>query len=341
MINKFQLFSNCIPVKGFRHSLLCDLQLKTYKSIPNTILEAICSNEITEDSILSTERTELEQYFVELGYGFFSDSPNNFPPLNLDWDYPALIFSSIIDLRSTSQQEFEKLIYCITQLDIPYLQLIINDNTVLDLNVIKPFINQSQTSVIEIILIGNKCNIQYNELEDFVKIDLIKQVQVSKKRLFVQENKNLTISIEHFTESQKHNTYFNRKLFIGANGEIKNAPECKEHFGFIQDIENAEELKPIIGSSKFQKYWFVKKDECDVCKDCELRHICIDNRVPTKRNQNEWYHKEECNYNPYLAKWKGEEGFQSVADCGIVSNEKTFSIDHDRVKSINTVLWDE
>ena len=58
---------------------------------------------------------------------------------------------------------------------------------------------------------------------------------------------------------------------------------------------------------------------------------CIDNRTPYQRSEKEWYHKEPCNYNPYLAKWEHEEGFVSLADCGVVSNAEGFSIDHNRV----------
>src|SRR5690554_2550844 len=121
----------------------------------------------------------------------------------------------------------------------------------------------------------------------------------------------------------------------------KNAPECEESFGYIQDIDSPDQLKDITQSPEFQKYWFVHKEILDVCKDCEFRHMCVDNRLPHKREENEWYHKIECNYNPYIAKWEGEEGYKSLEEGGVISNEIEFSIDHDKIAKINKELWSE
>lgn len=156
------------------------------------------------------------------------------------------------------------------------------------------------------------------------------------KKTFIEFNASITL----FSESQKHQTYFNRKLYIGPNGEIKNAPECDEIFGNINVLESVEDLKKIISIPAFQKYWFVHKEITDVCKDCEFRHMCVDNRLPYKRSKEEWYHKIECNYNPYIAKWEGEEGYRTLSECGLISNEHEFSIDHEKIAQINKELWE-
>ena len=72
-----------------------------------------------------------------------------------------------------------------------------------------------------------------------------------------------------------------------------------------------------------------------MCKDCEFRNICVDIRVPYKRVENEWYHKSECNYNPYISKWKGEKDYLPIALCGVISNENGFTIDHKLIANIN------
>ena len=228
----------------------------------------------------------------------------------------------------------------ISALNIPFLQLICDDNTQLNLNTTKNLFHQSQTSIIEIILFGKQCNLEYRGLNEYLKIDLIKQNE-GLKRLFVHENRNLTISIEHFTESQKHNTYFNRKLYIGQKGEIKNAPECEISFDFIQDIKTVEELKEIISLPDFQRYWFVKKDNCDVCKDCEFRYICIDNRLPKYKSSGTWYFEKECNYNPYIGMWKEDIGYKTLQECGVVSTNESFSLDKNKIAQINKEIWGE
>lgn len=158
---------------------------------------------------------------------------------------------------------------------------------------------------------------------------------------FVKSRNEFNSNITLFSESQKLNTYFNQKLYIGPSGEIKNAPETAEVFGYIQDIKSEEVLQEIISTPDFQKYWFVHKDLIDVCKECEFRHTCVDNRVPIKRAKDEWFHKIECNYNPYIAKWAGEDGHQTLEECGVISNESGFSIDHEKIKQINLKLETE
>jgi hypothetical protein len=169
---------------------------------------------------------------------------------------------------------------------------------------------------------------------------------ISRKTVFIGFKNNFTQSKDYFSlnnltfiESQEHHTYFNQKLYVGEKGEIMNAPECEETFGNINDIKEAEELKKIIATPEFQKYWFVHKELCDVCKDCEFRHMCVDNRLPFQRKDGSWYHKIECNYNPYICKWKNEEGYKTLEECGVISNENGFSINHKKISTINKVLW--
>ena len=98
-------------------------------------------------------------------------------------------------------------------------------------------------------------------------------------------------------------------------------------------------LEAIINSNEFQNLWFSTKEITDICKSCEFRNMCFDNRTPKKRLDNTWYHNTECNYNPYIAKWAGEEGYKTLSECGIISNEDGFSIDEEKIAKINAELW--
>lgn len=141
----------------------------------------------------------------------------------------------------------------------------------------------------------------------------------SKKQIFNYKKSfsQFASNIPLFLEAQNYNTYFNRKLFIGAAGEIKNAPECEEVFGNINKLNLKEDLEHIIEQNTFQQFWKINKDQCFVCKECEFRYMCVDNRKPYQSSDNIWFYKTECNYNPYIGKWKGEEGFQSLGELGI------------------------
>jgi radical SAM protein with 4Fe4S-binding SPASM domain len=133
----------------------------------------------------------------------------------------------------------------------------------------------------------------------------------------------LQINLLLFSESQEHHTYFNRKLYIGPSGEIKNAPECKEVLGNINEVRD---LIKIISGKEFQRYWQVKKSNTDVCRHCEFMHMCVDKRIPIRRNEKEWFHKKECDYNPFIGKWKGEPDHKTLAEIAIISNKDEFKI---------------
>ena len=69
--------------------------------------------------------------------------------------------------------------------------------------------------------------------------------------------------------------------------------------------------------------------------------MCVDNRLPYQRKNGNWYHKKECNYNPYISKWKGEEGYHTIEACGVITNENGYYRDDERIASINKGLWSE
>jgi radical SAM protein with 4Fe4S-binding SPASM domain len=151
----------------------------------------------------------------------------------------------------------------------------------------------------------------------------------------------MNIGIELFTESQKHHSYFNRKVYIDWDGNIRNSPETSDSFGNLLALENIQVFVDIVESKEFQNLWKVTKDICDVCKDCELRYMCVDNRLPIRRKENEWYHLKECDYNPYINKWKGEIGYHSLMEIGVLSNANGFSINHELINTVNNKLWGE
>ena len=76
-----------------------------------------------------------------------------------------------------------------------------------------------------------------------------------------------------------------------------------QSFGNIKDTT----LEEALNHPEFKKYWNITKDQIEVCKDCEFRHICTDCRAYTERT-----HFQEdidlskplkCGYNPYTNEW--------------------------------------
>jgi hypothetical protein len=100
-------------------------------------------------------------------------------------------------------------------------------------------------------------------------------------------------------------------------------------------------LEDVIQLPEFQKLWFVKKDEIDVCKDCEFRYMCTDCRCFIKDPGNIYSQPAKCPYNPYICKWQGENGYVPVEDCGSYSRDTGFTPDRKKIKTRNREIWGE
>jgi hypothetical protein len=83
--------------------------------------------------------------------------------------------------------------------------------------------------------------------------------------------------------------------------------------------KQVKNLESILGKD-YSDLWHANKDSIEVCNVCEYRYMCIDKRVPVKRNNDSWYFEEECDYNPFISKWKGEKWYKSLSESGITSN---------------------
>lgn len=96
------------------------------------------------------------------------------------------------------------------------------------------------------------------------------------------------------------NTCLNKKLSIDENGLIKNCPSCSKYMGFANE---AAALIKASDSSQYAYYSRLKKDDIDVCKDCEFRHVCTDCRQYLTDSGNVLSKPAKCTYNPYTARW--------------------------------------
>lgn len=318
---KYKIFSNIIPAKGYLRSVLYDLETNDFTFVPN---------ELSEELIIGNgELEKSSRYFKflhEKGM-LFAIKPiyqDQFVKLNLDWNSNCDI--SNILFHYSSLLSTKKVGEIIKLFSAEAIQIIVSNALLfIDKFEIENLISYSLSSI-EIIF-KDKEILEESTLTDLLsknpKIKSIFVLNSNSPRKIVgkrgrgdiyflaqiedkQEKSLFTfpITMELFTESQFHHTYFNRKLFISSEGEIKNAPECKEIFGNINSLKNNSELINVVKKPEFQKIWFVRKDICDVCKECEFRYMCVDNRIP-KINKNEnIFFENECNYNSSTMEWK-------------------------------------
>lgn len=357
--NHFKLFASCIMIKGHKRGIIYDLIRSTFDFIPLGIFELFKEKRtIGEllDSYNNSEREIIEEYLdflLEKEYIFFCDSQDfeNFKELDLIWDDPAQITNAIVDITKlnntniydvfnylsllgcrnisvwdNSNRTFKELVALFDKLKgISFKNFeLIKKKTKEFESMDKEFIARNNICFSRFVVHGSDKNIEERFPNYFVYKESTLELDINRKDNLKSEGQ-FHVNLPLFMEAQGHNSYFNRKIYIDINGQIKNAPECEKSYGNINELKDLKELKQIIFSGDFQKYWFVSKDICTVCKDCEFRYMCVDNRIPFKRKNEEWYYKNECNYNPYIGKWKGDESYESLLNSGIRLAEKVIT----------------
>ena len=110
----FQLFACCLPVKGASRSLICDVQRGDFQFIPNSLYDVLKEQEgktIEEiKAVFNNEYDEtIEEYFemlVKEEFIFFTETPELFPKMSMEWDEPAHITNAIIDINDDTEIDF-------------------------------------------------------------------------------------------------------------------------------------------------------------------------------------------------------------------------------------------
>jgi hypothetical protein len=323
------MYPNCIPVEGSCNTAFYSLDQRHFTRFSNA---AIYENVSTETERVSFDRLSSSGLELLTNSGLLvSDArvSNNAGLQVIDeheWHSPSIITNATIEVsvhngltnfdnlsrlldmlaQLICKHMFIKIIDVIPVADIANLVDKITSTNTYSVQLVLPYDDEYYSNEFGRIIIGqNKISYVIIEGSPFEK-NIEDKIYFSKRDLVLKYEKSESqFSVHHslFEESQKHHTYFNRKLHIGRAGEIKNALETENVFGFIQEISHFDQLLGIISSPEFQYYWFVHKGICAVCQDCEYRHMCVDNRVPICREDGSWYHALACNYNPYTGKW--------------------------------------
>ncbi len=331
----FLLFANCIPVKGAKRSIICDLQLNRYRFVPNLLFEIINNNRNkTLEQIKSKydgDNVEgIDLFFnllVKENWGFYTDTPNLFPPLDLTWDSPLKVSNCIIDINDKSKFNVLSVIKQLIEINCEALQIrVFNETNIELLKKISDIISESSILCLEIIIRYSK-SINPKDLLQLVSFNpRIRQITVfnsPQKKIIsntllnlgfisyvedsvsdashcgVVNNYYFDTNIQLFTESQKHNNCLNKKISIDTNGDIKNCPSMTTSFGNVQNTT----LQEALNKKEFYKYWNINKDQIKVCKDCEFRYICTDCRAYTQNPSDIYSKPAKCSYNPYEATW--------------------------------------
>ena len=367
-------FESCKVIKGFKKSIILDFQRNKIFNVPNSFKYFIDKTNKTSLNELyekygSESKAILDEYvnFIEeneLGAFLSKEEKKSFPVLDTSWFMHSHITNCCIEISKIDSEFLNRLenifILCNIQSVLFKFEMFDNDQILSLLE----FINISVLKECEIIFfspLGLNKKVISDIAFQSLKINRF-YIYGSKKNLIVNSKTydtyyinqsydaireeslsnfypHIDFKFNNYTESQKHNLYFNRKLYVSSEGEIKNAFELDERYGSIHHLKEPKDIYEIINNKEFKKYWHVIKNETFVCKDCEFRYICIDNRVPLQADNNSWYYENECAYNPYIAKWIGEDGYKSLLESGITINKQKLKMDRRKLNKVNEEIW--
>ncbi|MET3537713.1 grasp-with-spasm system SPASM domain peptide maturase [Chryseobacterium limigenitum] len=328
---RYMLFSNCIPVKGYKRSIIYDLMRYDYNYIPNDLYSILTQNRGVIDcteyySLYKNEPDSIDafneyvDFLLEEEYIFSIDNLDEklFPPMSLEFDSPSIISNAVIDLSSNSHlpkiiKELESvscnyvLLRIQVDANLDYLEETLemfNGNIIFSIQLVLTYHHSFSLEKLKKLIekFNYISNIIVEEIPETFKNaedDLVHPISFRQGRHQENYKKNFVLNSKIFTEAQHKNTFYNKKIYIGKDGEIKNSPYDNESFGNIHTCE----LKNIVTTNSFQKYWNTAKDNILICKDCEHRYMCIDQRRPLKTENSQWYFETKCEYDPYTNDW--------------------------------------
>lgn len=338
---KFILYSNCIPVKGFSGSIICDLQRNHYDYIPNDLYDLLKKHngKSTITNIKNKFKNKyddvIQEYFeflIEKEYIFFTNKIDFFPEMSSDFKYPFNISNAIIDVDKNFDNSC-RILDGLELLNCKFLEirsLTENFNLVME---IVSYITKKKYIIKSISLIvpyekNISSLILEQKMQEFARISSIYVYRAPSEKILrnirndngyilyttqdFKDEKNcgnvnqrhFTTNIKCYTESLHHNSCLHKKISIDAEGNIRNCPSMPQSFGNIKDTT----LEEALNHPDFKKYWNLTKDQIEVCKDCEFRYICTDCRAYTERTHTNEEGLDtskplKCGYNPYTGEW--------------------------------------
>lgn len=366
----FSLYSSSIFTLGSYKACLTDIDRSVYVQIPLDM--GLFFKDRPQFYIEDIERQYFKNYEIVRDYIDFLVN-NNFamksqyrPEMNYIkqdglyiFNRPFLFESIIIDANSADElmtilrflpsRQFTKYVQIrmffipdfiflnqlgetLREKDLFNTEIVLNHNYDLELNSYYKLIKDFRFHLSQIVVMN--CSLLK---KDHAQIMLCKDKLVRSSQCGIISEGLFCVNIDGYLKSLKNNTCLFKKISIDTHGNIKNCPSCSQSFGNIKNTT----LKQAFEHPDFKKLWSITKDQVDVCKDCEFRHMCTDCRVYIKDPENIYSQPSKCTYNPYIAKWQGEDGYVPVEECGTYSREKGFVVNHERVAELNAQIWGE
>jgi SPASM domain peptide maturase of grasp-with-spasm system len=320
----FKFHSSCIPVKGDKRGVIYDLQKGSLYFVPNSIIDLFVDNSKNTIEYLFLKFPNQEElvhkyliYLIENELIFLTNDIDKFPNLSLKFERPFLLDIIFIELDSFSNSK-KSLLEEVNTLGCTQVVIVTHQSIVIDtLKEVIDLLSESKIQIIDLITKYDSEIVTHilelhnmsprlrktiffdslnNTNDNYIEFTSKNLNNILTKR--VKDTNDLIINQDAYFESLKHNLFFNRKVYISDNGDIKHYFNENEFYGNIKNCT----IQSIVNSNDFQNLWNITKEDIEECKNCEFRYLCPDNRIPLIIN-NKYFHETLCKYNPKEAKW--------------------------------------
>lgn len=365
---KYLHISKCPIIKGHIRDIIYDLNRSTYYYIPKELtnfINEINGRYIEDINYLISRNLVYEEYLSfliekEIVLMVNEKHYNGFTPLNLKYISPEIISSLIFIIENELSFKFSFIVEFIEKMSVKTLTILVTLNHFLKLEEYLECLKGSTLCNIEILI---KSELNYN-VSEFNKLFYINHSlrlicffnsdknetvysdfpgrrffftsqNVNMKNIDFIDNSYFHVNMKNYMESHSKNLFYNKKIILDSNGKLY-ADLSKERI--ISDL--SEINYDMIGDLFSNNIWNISKNNIEVCKDCEHRYMCLDPRYPVQISRKKYYFNTECNYNPYIAKWQGEDGYLSLKDSGIQISKDGTAINNKLLNKINSNLYE-
>jgi SPASM domain peptide maturase of grasp-with-spasm system len=332
-VNKkyFKFYESCIPVIGINRGVVYDLGRGAFYFLPKNVLQIFyeyASSDLEKfHSDYEEQKEILDKYFnylIDNELIFLLEDKNRFPKINTKLLSPFILdvlFLEIDNFDFCIKEILKKEVF--NKLGCSELILISYQSSIKNLEEILMYFENSKVHNItifmnydfEILNTLNDLSQKNSRIREIIIFD-VEEDSIIDGELSVKYCKNTLSEIltkrissirdfvpnlKSYLESLEKNLFFNKKAYIDNNGNVKHGLEDETFYGNL----NERDIYSILEDEGYKKLWNVTKDQIEICKDCEFRYICPDNRIPLLETTKSTYvHTSECNYNPYTNRWK-------------------------------------
>lgn len=297
----YVLYSHNIAVKGSDKSAIYNLHKGRITFVPGSlieIIEALRHNSIgglREQISSDADREQYDKYlqFLERNHlGMFLSNPEQFPPMDKQWMVPYEVMTAVLEYDCKDRKyDLERTLRELDGIGCNFLEIRVFDTDMSFLRKVLEGLSFSGIRSISLLLeyvpdieqeLGDlfdkneklECILVFNAPLHPMELHgpniAFTEASIDDRSLQIDGDEYI-INTKYFMEAQEFHPYFNRKVVIDRNGDLKNDLLFNKTFGNV----NSSEIKDILESTDYKEIWEACPDRVIEYQGDALRYCRI------------------------------------------------------------------